>query len=84
MSRQSEPCGGHSNTPPRRRRLSLSPVPTRGRGGSKIIVRRMIKETNATVQYLTLTRTIYEEWEMLMQVNMEARTISRPPLCSPA
>ena len=44
----------------------------------------MIKETNATVQYLTLTRTIYEEWEMLMQVNMEARTISRPPLCSPA
>ena len=56
MSRRSEPSGGRSNTPPRRRRLSPSPEPARGRGGPRIIVRRTIKESNASVQYLTLTR----------------------------
>jgi len=75
MSRRSEPSGGRSNTPPRRRRLSPSPEPARGRGGPRIIVRRTIKESNASVQYLTLTRTNYEEWAMLMQVNMEAAGI---------
>ena len=69
------PHGGRSNTPPRRRRLSLSPTPRRGRTGPQIIVRRTVKEANATVQYPMLTRTNYEEWEMLMQVNMEAAGI---------
>jgi hypothetical protein len=50
----------------------LSPEPTRGRGGPRIIVRRTIKEATATIQYPTLTRSNYEEWSMLMQVNMEA------------
>jgi hypothetical protein len=58
-----------------RRRLSLSPEPTQGRGGPKIIVRRAIKEANATIQYPTLTRLNYDEWAMLMQVNMEAAGI---------
>jgi hypothetical protein len=50
----------------------LSPEPTRGCGGPRIIVRRTIKEATATIQYPTLTRSNYEEWSMLMQVNMEA------------
>jgi hypothetical protein len=58
-----------------RRRLSLSPEPTRGRGRPKIIVRRTIKEANATIQYPTLTRSNYDEWAMLMLVNMEAAGI---------
>jgi uncharacterized membrane protein YgcG len=47
----------------------------RGRGGPKIVIRRTIKEANATIVYPTLTRTNYEEWTMLMQVNMEAARI---------
>jgi hypothetical protein len=68
MSRHSDPWGRRSFTPPRRRRLSASPEPTRGRGGPKIIVRRTIKEANATIVYPMLTRTNYDEWSMLMQV----------------
>jgi hypothetical protein len=72
MSRRFEPHGGRSHTSPRHRRLSLSPTPHRGRSGPKIIVKRMIKEATATIQYPMLTRSNYEEWVMLMQVNMEA------------
>ena len=75
MSWHSESWNHHSHTPPRRRRLSVSPEPMRGRGGLKIIIRRTIKEANATIIYPTLTRTNYEEWAMLMQVNMEAAGI---------
>ncbi|KAK3147062.1 hypothetical protein QOZ80_3BG0277590 [Eleusine coracana subsp. coracana] len=75
MSAHSMPLKGRSHTPPRRRRLTLSPEPVRGRGGPKIIVRRTIKEANATIVYPTLTRTNYDEWTMLMQVNMEAAGI---------
>jgi hypothetical protein len=75
MSRRSEPHSGHSHTPPRRHRLSLPPEPTRGHDGPKIIVRQTIKEANATIQYPTLTRSNYDEWAMLMQVNMEAAGI---------
>jgi hypothetical protein len=66
--------GGHSNTPSRHR-PSLSPTPRRGRTRPQIIVKRTVKEANATVQYPMLTRTNYEEWEMLMRVNMEAAGI---------
>jgi hypothetical protein len=75
MSRNSEPWNRWSHTPPRRRRVSRSPERTRGRGGPKVIVKRTVKETNATIQYPTLTRTNYDEWSMLMQVNMEAAGI---------
>jgi hypothetical protein len=49
MSGHSEPWNRRSHTPPRRRRLSLSPEPMRGRGGPKIVIRRTIKEANATI-----------------------------------
>jgi hypothetical protein len=55
--------------------VSRSSERTRGRGGPKVIVKRTVKETNATIQYPTLTRTNYDEWSMLMQVNMEAAGI---------
>jgi hypothetical protein len=55
--------------------VSRSPERTRGRGGPKVIVKRIVKETNATIKYPTLTRTNYDEWSMLMQVNMEAAGI---------
>jgi hypothetical protein len=75
MSRNSEPWNRRSHTPPRRRRVSRSPERTRGRGGPKVIVKRTVKETNATIQYPTLTCTNYDEWSMLMQVDMEAASI---------
>jgi hypothetical protein len=71
----SQPHGGRSHTPPRRRRSSLSPTPRRGRRPPEVIIRRTIKETGASVQYPMLTRSNYQEWVMLMQVNMEAQGI---------
>ena len=71
----SQPHGGRSHTPPRRRRPSLSPTPRRGRRPPEVIIRRTVKETGASVQYPMLTRSNYQEWVMLMQVNMEAQGI---------
>lgn len=75
MSVRAESHGGRSHTPPRRRHPSLSPTPRRGRRGAEVIIRRTVKETGASVQYPTLTRSNYQEWAMLMQVNMEAQGI---------
>lgn len=82
MSAQTEPpCSGHSRTPPRRRcisvarHVSVSPPPRRGRRTTEVVIQQTIKETGVSVQYQTLTRTNYNEWAMLMQVNMEAQGI---------
>jgi hypothetical protein len=53
----------------------MSSEPMRGRSEPKIIVKRTIKEANATIVYPTLTRTNYDEWAMLMKVNMEVAGI---------
>jgi hypothetical protein len=47
----------------------------RGCSEPKIIVKRTIKEANATIVYPTLTRTNYDEWAMLIKVNMEVAEI---------
>lgn len=75
MSRRSEPHSEHSHTPSSRWRLLLSLKPTHWHSGPKIIVRRTIKEANATIRYPMLTHSNYDEWVMLMQVDMEAATI---------
>jgi hypothetical protein len=35
----------------------------------------VVKEASASVQYPTLTRTNYNEWSLLMKVNMQAQGI---------
>jgi hypothetical protein len=75
MLRCSKTKDEHSHTPSRRRRHSLSSEPTHGCDGPKIIVRRTIKEANTTIWYPTLTLSNYDEWAMLMQVNIEAASI---------
>ncbi|WVZ50249.1 LOW QUALITY PROTEIN: hypothetical protein U9M48_001523 [Paspalum notatum var. saurae] len=69
MSVHSEPM--HIGTTPlRRRRVSPSPPPRHGCRGP--VVQRVVKETNAAVHYPLLTRTNYQDWAILMQVNLEA------------
>ncbi|WVZ93228.1 hypothetical protein U9M48_039226 [Paspalum notatum var. saurae] len=63
--------GFRSPSPPRRRRVSHSPPPRRGRRGG-VTVERVIKETSGSVQYPTLTRTNYQDWSLLMRVNLQA------------
>jgi hypothetical protein len=60
------PC---SNCP-----ASPSPL-ARGRSPPerRVIIERVIKEVLASVQYLMLTRTNYNEWSLLMRVNLRAQ-----------
>jgi hypothetical protein len=60
------PC---SNCP-----ASPSPL-ARGRSPPerRVIIERVIKEVLASVQYLMLTRTNYNEWSLLMRVNVRAQ-----------
>jgi hypothetical protein len=66
-----------SCTPPRRNcPVSPSPLPPpRGHRppGQLIIVERVIKEASRSVQYPMLTRTNYNEWSLLMRVNLQAQ-----------
>jgi hypothetical protein len=54
--------------------MSPSPPPrSRRRDDShRIVVERVIKEALASVQYPMLTRSNYNEWVLLMHVNMQA------------
>ncbi|KAJ1271592.1 hypothetical protein BS78_06G139100 [Paspalum vaginatum] len=71
MSAHSEPqLHAHSRTPQRHPCASPSPPPRRGRRG--LVVQRVIKETIAAVQYPQLMRTNYQDWAILMHVNLEA------------
>jgi hypothetical protein len=38
-----------------------------------MVVQRVVKETSAVVQYPMLTRTNYQEWSLLMKVNLQAQ-----------
>jgi len=66
--------GGRSPSPPPRRRVSQSPAPRRGRRGrGEVIVERVVKEqTSGAIQYPMLTRSNYQEWALLMKVNLQA------------
>ncbi|XP_062179504.1 uncharacterized protein LOC133884164 [Phragmites australis] len=75
MSAQSEPIdsGIRSPSPPCRCRVLHSPAPRRGRQrGGEVIIER-VKETGGSVQYPTLTRTNYQDWSLLMRVNLQAQ-----------
>jgi hypothetical protein len=54
--------------------MSPSPPP-RGRRPAerRVVVERVVKEASATVQYPTLMRTNYNEWSLLMRVNLQAQ-----------
>lgn len=63
-----------SHTPPRRR--WRSPSPRRGRHGGRgqVVVERVVREaTMSSVVYPTLTRTNYQDWALVMRVNMQAQ-----------
>ena len=64
-----------SHTPPRRNRPASPSPPPRGRRPPerRVIVERVVKEASASVQYPTLTRTNYNEWSLLMRVNLQAQ-----------
>jgi hypothetical protein len=64
-----------SHTPPRRNRPVSPSPPPRGRRPPErhVIVERVVKEASASVQYPTLTRTNYNEWSLLMRVNLQAQ-----------
>ncbi|KAF8646560.1 hypothetical protein HU200_065782 [Digitaria exilis] len=57
-----------SRTPPRRRSPSPSPEPRRGRRPAEVVIRRTRSVPDAPP-------TNYQEWSLLMQVNMEAAGI---------
>jgi hypothetical protein len=38
-----------------------------------LVVQRVVRETSAAVQYPMLTRTNYQEWSLLMKVNLQAQ-----------
>ncbi|CAN6223135.1 unnamed protein product [Urochloa humidicola] len=74
MSASSAPVlGGRSPSPPPRRRVSASLAPRRGRQRGEVIVERVVKESGGNVQYPMLTRTNYQEWSLMMHVNMQAQ-----------
>ncbi|WVZ49530.1 LOW QUALITY PROTEIN: hypothetical protein U9M48_000878 [Paspalum notatum var. saurae] len=57
---------------------SSSPSTTRtllGGGGatSEVVLERVVKKVGASVVYSELTKTNYHEWELVMQVNLEAQ-----------
>ena len=60
------PSGVHGGR--RGRRVSPSPVPRRGR--REVVIHRTADD--AGTKFPMLTRTNYQEWAMLMQVNLEA------------
>jgi hypothetical protein len=64
-----------SRTPPRRPRAVSPSPPPRGRcpAERRVVVERVVKEASATVQYPTLTRTNYNEWSLLMRVNLQVQ-----------
>ncbi|KAF8690661.1 hypothetical protein HU200_041034 [Digitaria exilis] len=78
--------GGHGGRPTSRWRAldhsSSTSSPTialastaPGRRPAEVVIRRTVKETGTSVQYPTLTCSNYNEWAMLMQVNMEAQGV---------
>ena len=74
MSASSAPqFGDHLPSLPPRRRVSASPAPRRGRHHREVIVERVVKESSGSIQWPMLTRTNYQEWSLLMRVNMEAQ-----------
>jgi transposase InsO family protein len=65
-----------SHSPPRRR--WRSPSPRRGRHGGRgqVVVERVVREaTTSIVVYPTLTRTNYQDWALVMRVNMQAQCL---------
>jgi hypothetical protein len=53
---------------------SLSPPPRGHRPPEqRVTVEQVIKEASTSVQYSTLTRTNYNEWSLVMKVNMQAQ-----------
>ncbi|XP_066396388.1 uncharacterized protein [Miscanthus floridulus] len=65
------PYGGHDGRHGGRDRRRQSPSPQPRRGRREVVVHRT--ESNAAgTQFPMLTRTNYQEWAMLMQVNLEA------------
>jgi hypothetical protein len=61
----------HTSVPPP---SHVPSPPPRGRrlGDRCVIVEQVIKETSASVQYPTLTKTNYNEWSLLIRVNLQA------------
>ena len=75
MSKVSTPeSGGRSPSPPQRRRLSTSPPSRRRRQRrGEVVVERVVEKSSGSIQWPILTRTNYQEWSLLMRVNMEAQ-----------
>jgi hypothetical protein len=67
--------GGRSPSPPPRRRASPSPAPRRGRQRGEVIIEHIKEGGGGTMQYPMLTRTNYQEWVLMMRVNMQAQGI---------
>jgi len=71
------PSRAGSLTPPRDRQVSASPSPPlRGqhyKDRPRVVIERVIKGTTASVQYPMLTRSNYNEWALLMRVNLQAQ-----------
>jgi hypothetical protein len=67
--------GGRSpSPPPRRHRVSPSPAPRRGRQrGGEVVIERIRESGGGSTTYPMLTRTNYQEWALLMRVNMQAQ-----------
>jgi hypothetical protein len=68
---------GPSRTPPCHNRPTSPSPPPRGRCPleRRVIIERVIKEASTSVQYLTLMRTNYNEWSLLMRVNLQAHML---------
>jgi predicted NAD-dependent protein-ADP-ribosyltransferase YbiA (DUF1768 family) len=63
-----------SPSPPSRRRpLSVSPPPRRGRRSGTTIIERVVPHAGSNIVYPVLTRTNYQEWALLMTVNLQAQ-----------
>ena len=71
------PSRAGSLTPPRRRQVPASPSPPlRGRrreDGPRVVIKRVIREMTASVQYPMLTRSNYNEWALLMRGNLQVQ-----------
>jgi hypothetical protein len=63
-------------TPPRSRKVSLSPVPCWScHSGREVVIERVVEKSTAVIIYPILTRTNYSEWALVMWVNLQAAVL---------
>jgi hypothetical protein len=63
-------------TPPRSRKVSLSPVPCWScHSGREVVIERVVEKSTAVIIYPILTHTNYSEWALVMWVNLQATVL---------